>query len=92
MGGVTSSLNKVDEWGHPHSTYPQRERGEIKPNAYDCLQEGRGGRVQDCVRAQKKIKFLDHKISKRFVFCTKETMTLPFIIVIEKCKPTLSYN
>ena len=71
MGGVTSSLNKVDEWGHPHGTYPQRERGEIKPNAYDCLQEGRGGRVQDCVRAQKKKNFFGPQNLKTFRFLYK---------------------
>ena len=70
MGGVTSSLNKVDEWGHPHSTYPQRERGEIKPNAYECLQEGRGGRVQDCVRAQKKKK----------IFWTTKSQNVSFFV------------
>ena len=29
-------------WGHPHSTYTQRGRGVVKPNAYDCVQGERG--------------------------------------------------
>ena len=36
-----------------------------------------------CKRTQKKI-FLDQKISKPFFFCTKEAVTLPFIIVYRK--------
>ena len=35
------------------------------------------------VYARKKI-FLDRKISKLFFFCTKEAITLPFIIVYRK--------
>ena len=58
-------------------------RGGAKPNAYDCVQEGGGG-VHGCVRAQKKKNFLDHTISKLFFFCTKEAITLPFIIVYRK--------
>ena len=29
-------------WGYPHSTYAQRGREGVKPNAYDCVQGGRG--------------------------------------------------
>ena len=36
-------------WGHPHSTYTQRGRGGVKPNAYDCVQGGNGGGGQGCV-------------------------------------------
>ena len=57
-----------------------------------ACKRGEGGGFKIAYVQKKKKNFLDHKISKRFVFCTKETMTLPFIIVIEKCKPTLSYN
>ena len=67
--------------GHPHSTYAQRGRGQVKPNAYDCVQGGEG--VQGCVRTQKNF-FLDHKISDLFFFGTKEAITLPFIIVYRK--------
>ena len=27
-------------WGHPHSTYTQRGKRGVKPNAYDCAQGG----------------------------------------------------
>ena len=40
----------------------------------------REGGFQGSVRTQK-IFFLNHKISKFFFFCTKEAITLPFIIV-----------
>ena len=33
---------------------------------------------------RKKKNFLDHTISKLFFFCTKEAITLPFIIVYRK--------
>ena len=42
----------------------------------------RGGRVQDYAPLQKN--FLDHKISKLFFLCTKEAITLPFIMVYRK--------
>ena len=48
--------------GHPHSTYAQRGRGEVKSNVYDYVQGGRG-ELQGCSRTQKK-SFLDRKISK----------------------------
>ena len=73
-------------WGHPHSTYAQRGRGELKPSAYDCVQWGWGFKV---VHVRKKI-FLSHKISIYFFFYTKEAITLPFIIVQKKCKPGFS--
>ena len=67
--------------GHPHGTYAERGRGGVKPNAYDSVQ--RGGKFQGCARTQKKL-FLDHKISKRFFFFTKEAITLPFSTVYRK--------
>ena len=48
-----------------------------------AYKEREDGGVQGCVRMKKKI-FLDHKISKRFSFCAKEFITLPFIIVYRK--------
>ena len=43
----------------------------------------KGGRFQGCVSTQKSF-FLDRKISKLFFFCTKEAITLSFIIVYRK--------
>ena len=43
--------------------------------------EGRG--FEGCVRTQKNL-FLDHKISNLFLLCTKETITLQFIIMYRK--------
>ena len=48
-----------------------------------CKGDGGGG-VQGYVRTQKKKFFLNHKISNLFLFCTKEAITLPFIIVYIK--------
>ena len=31
------------DWGHLHSTYAQRGKERVKPNAYDCVQGGREG-------------------------------------------------
>ena len=41
------------------------------------------GGIQACIRTQKKI-FLDHKNSKLSFLCTKEAITLSFIIVYRK--------
>ena len=68
--------------GHPHSTYGQRGGGGgVKPNTYDYVLGGR--RVFKVAYVRKK-NFLDHKIPKLFFFCTKEAITLPFIIVYRK--------
>ena len=68
--------------GHPHSMYAQRGRGGVKPNAYDCVHGGSGG-FQVCVRTQKIFEG-GNKMSKLFFFCTKEAITLPFIIMCGK--------
>ena len=67
--------------GHPHSTYAPRGRGGVKPNAHDCVQGGRGF---SSLRTYAKKSFLGHKISKLVLFCTKEAITLPLIIVYRK--------
>ena len=77
---------KISIADHPHSTYAQRGRGGVKPNAYDCVQ-GRG--VKECVRTQKN--FLDHKIAK-FFFVQKKLLHIHLLFCIEKCKPALSYK
>ena len=46
------------------------------PNAYDCVY---GGGIQSCARTQKK-NFGPQNLN----FCTKEAITLPFIIVYIK--------
>ena len=75
-------------WGHPHSTYAQRGRGGVKPNAYDCVQGGRG---VSRLRTYAKKFFLDHKISKLFFFVQKKLLHCHLLLYIEKCKPALSY-
>ena len=43
MNKLKSFIVKLNKHGsHPHSTYAQRGKGGVKPNAYDCLQGGRG--------------------------------------------------
>ena len=80
MNKLKSFIVKLNKHGsHPHSTYAQRGKGGVKPNPYDCLQGGRG-RFK-VPYGCKKFFFLDHKISRLYFFCTKEAITLPFIIV-----------
>ena len=76
------SVQKSYTWilarSHPHSTYAQRG-GEGRGQAKCVGLRTRGERgFQGCVRAQKN--FLD----QLFFFCTKETITLPFIIAYRK--------
>ena len=72
--------------GHPNSTYAQSGRGGFKPNAYDCVQEGRG--VQGCVRAQKKIVFGPQNLKTfLFFFLQKKLLHCHLLLGIEKCKP-----
>ena len=57
-------------------------RGQAK-----CVQGGGGERVGSVSRLRtnpKKKMFLDNKISQLFFFCTKEAITLPFVIVFRK--------
>ena len=50
-----------------------------------CKGDGGGGKGGSRLRTYaKKIFFLNHKISNIFLFCTKEAITLPFIIVYIK--------
>ena len=74
----SSNFQLVFVWGHPHSTYTQRGRGGVKPNAFHCVQ---GRRVQGCVRTEKKI-FLTTK-SQNFSFFVQRKL-LPFVIVYKK--------
>ena len=64
--------------GHPHISHKGGvgEGGEGSSQMRTIVFQG-------CVRTQKKL-FLDHKTSKRFPFCTKEAITLPFLIVYRK--------
>ena len=58
-------------------------RGQAK-----CVQGGGGGGgvggVSRLRTNPKKKMFLDNKISQLFFFCTKEAITLPFVIVFRK--------
>ena len=73
--------------GHPHSTYAQRGRGQVKPNAYDCVQGGEG--VQGCVRTQNN--FFWTTKSQIFSFLVqKKLLHCHLLLYIEKCKPALS--
>ena len=78
-------------WGHPHSTYAQRGRGEVTPNAYDSVQGGRGEGVSRLRTYAKKNFFFDQKISKLFFFCTKDAIHYQLLLRIGKCKSTLSF-
>ena len=69
--------------GHLHSMYVQKGEGRGQTKCIRLCARGEGG-FQGCVLTQKTKIFLDRKISKFFSFCTKEAITLAFIIVYRK--------
>ena len=77
-------------WGHLYSTYAQTEREGVQPNAYDCVQGGRGGFKVAYVH--KKTFFSDHKISKLFFLVQKKLLHCHLLLCIEKFKPALNYK
>ena len=83
------SLMHDFNWGHPYSTYAQRGRGGVKPNAYDCVQSGRGfSRLRTYA---KKIFFGPQNKNFSF-FVQKKLLHYHLLLCIEKCKLTLSYK
>ena len=66
-----------------HIVCTHKGGGEGSSQMRTIAYKGTGRKVQGCVRAQKKF-FLDHRILKLFFFCTKEAISLPFIIVYRK--------
>ena len=67
---------------HKVRTYKGRGEGSSQI-AYDCVQGDEGGSFQGCVRTQIFFFFGPQNL-KTFLFCTKEAITLPFIIVHRK--------
>ena len=61
--------------------HPQRGRGGVKPNAYDCLQGGRGGFKVVYVR---KKKILHHKSQNFLFFVQKKLLHWHLSLCIEK--------
>ena len=73
--------------GFTHIVRTHKGGGEGSSQMRAIPYKGRWGFKVAYVR---KKNFLDHKILKFFFFCTKEAITLPFILLcIEKCKQTL---
>ena len=68
---------------HKVRTYKGRGEGSSQI-AYDCVQGDEGGWFQGCVRTQIFFFFFGPQNLKTFLFCTKEAITLPFIIVHRK--------
>ena len=60
--------------GHPHSTYAQKGRGGVKSNVSSCVKGGRGRGF--------KVAYVRKEVCT--YVCTKQVITLSFIIVYRK--------
>ena len=74
-------VKKLQFWGHPHSSYAQMGSTGVK-EMRTIAYKGGGGCFKAAYIHTKKF-FLDHSTSKLF-FCTKEAITLPYVIVYRK--------
>ena len=72
-------------WGHPHSTYAQRARGGVKPNAYDYAHGGRGfSKLHSCA---KKI-FVRPQNLKTFLSLGKRSYCIAIYFRVQKIEST----
>ena len=91
MNKLKSFIVKLNKHGsHPHSTYAQRGKGGVKPNACDFLQGGRG-RFK-VPYGCKKIFFWTTKSQDFTFFVQKKLLHCHLLLCIKQCKPALSYK
>ena len=72
-------------WGHPHSTYAQRARGGVKPNAYDYAHGGRGfSKLHSCAKKF----FVRPQNLKTFLSLGKRSYCIAIYFRVQKIEST----